>query len=185
MKLWPPVLWLPMYVASELILLGSHRRWSLLAAGGALMLIAFAMSLRLSLGEPQRGPRPRWFFWAIGGVAPCYAVTAAVAGAELGPTWALGALAAGVIPMTAVSLLLATVRSKTANTDSGMRDRSGDAADPVPGIGIDDDTPLGDTSEDADAIYDPNSAEGRSVHRDRESSRRERGDGVAGTRRAR
>ena len=166
MKLWPPVLWLPMYVASELILLGSHRRWSLLAAGGALMLIAFAMSLRLSLGKQQRGPRPRWFFWAIGGVALCYAVTAAVAGAALGPTWALGALAAGVIPMTAVSLLLATVRSKTVNTDSGMRDRSGDAADPAPGIGMDDDTPLGDTSEHSDAIYDPDSAGGRWAHRD-------------------
>jgi hypothetical protein len=69
--------------------------------------------------------------------------------------------------MTAVSLLLATVRSKTVSTDSGLRDRSGDAADPEPGIGIDDDTPLGDTSEHSDAIDDPESAEGRSISAER------------------
>ena len=36
MKRWAPILWLPVYIASELILLGSHHRWGLLAAGGAL-----------------------------------------------------------------------------------------------------------------------------------------------------
>jgi hypothetical protein len=161
MRRWPWLLWVPVYVASELILLGSHHRWLLLALGGALMLTAFAMSLRLSLGRNQPGPRPRWFLWAVGGVACCYAVVAAVAGFVLGPVWALGALAAGVIPMTAVALLLATVRSKTISTPAGLRDRSGDAADPAPGIGIDDDTPIGDTSAHSDAPRDRRTAEGR------------------------
>jgi hypothetical protein len=167
MKRWPWLLWLPVYVASELILLGSHHRWGLLAAGGALMLGAFIFSLHLSLGRGQPGPRPRWFFWVVGGVALSYALVAAVAGVELGPTWALGALAAGVIPMTAVSLLLATVRSKTVSTTEGLRDRSGDAEDPAPGIGVDEDTPIGDTNEHSDALQDPYSAEGYAAARHR------------------
>lgn len=152
MRLWPPLLWLPVYVASELILLGSHHRWYMLAAGGALMLIAFGLSVRLSLGGKQHNPRPRWFYWVIAGVALCYIVVAAVAGAALGPIWALGSLAAGIIPLTAVSLWLATVRSKTVSTPSGLRDASGDAADPIPGIGLDDATPMGDTSEHSDVV---------------------------------
>ena len=122
MTRWPPLLWLPVYVASELILLGSHRRWSLLAVGGALMLIAFAMSLWLSLGK--------------------------------------GPLAAGVIPVTAVSLTLATVRSKTVSTPWGLSDCSGDMADPAPGIGIESETPVGDTTEHSDTVDERHSARG-------------------------
>ena len=155
MRRWPPALWLLVYVASEAILLGSHHRWVLLAIGGALMLTAFGLSLRLSLGGHQENPRPRWFYWAVGGVALAYAVVATVAGLELGAVWALGALAAGIIPLTAVSLFLATVRSKTAATDSGLRDTSGDADDDSPGIGLDDQTPLGDTPEHSDALEEP------------------------------
>jgi peptidoglycan/LPS O-acetylase OafA/YrhL len=150
-RVWPPILWLPVYIASELILLGSHHRWPLLAAGGAMMLIAFGLSVRLSLGNRREHPVPSWFYWAVAGVAFCYIVAATAAGLSLGPTWALGALAAGIIPMVAMSLLLATVRSKTVATDSDWRDVSGDSKDPAPGIGLDDKTPLGDTSEHSTA----------------------------------
>jgi hypothetical protein len=171
MKRWPPILWLPMYVASELILLGSHGRWGLLAAGGALALIAFISSLRLALGGDDK-PRPRWFYWAIGGVALCY-VPAAVAASALGVNWAAGALAAAVIPMTAVSLTLAVTRAKTGSTEAGLRDISGDRDDPAPGIGMDDQTRLGDTSEHSDAVGDPDSGESPPTH-SRESRPRTR-----------
>jgi hypothetical protein len=150
MKRWAPILWLPVYIASELILLGSHHRWSLLAAGGALALIAFLSSLWLAL-HGDDSPRPRWFFWAIGGVALCY-VPPAVAAGSLGVTWAVGALAAAIIPMTAVSLTLAVIRAKTRVTPEGVRDVSGDAGDPAPGIGMDDETPLGDTDQHSDVV---------------------------------
>jgi hypothetical protein len=150
LKLWPPILWLPVYIASELILLGSHHRWFLLVTGGVLMLIAFGLSLHLTLRHRREHPVPRWGYWAIGGVAACYIVAATAAWLSLGPTWALGALAAGIIPMTAVSLVLATVRTKTLASDSGRRDASGATDDPIPGIGLDDETPLGDTAEHSD-----------------------------------
>lgn len=150
MKRWPAVLWLPVYVASELILLGSHHRWGLLAAGGALALIALLSSLWLALREDGH-PRPRWFYWVIGGVALCY-VPSAVAASTLGVEWAAGALAAAIIPMTAVSLLLAIVRGKTGVTETGLQDMSGDADDTAPGIGMDDETPLGDTNQHSEDI---------------------------------
>jgi hypothetical protein len=147
-KIWPPLLWIPVYIGSELILLGSHHRWWMLAIGLALAVAALGSSLWLALGRVKR-PLPSWFYLAIGGVALCYAV-AAVAAGRLGAIWAVGALAAGIIPMTAVSLLLATVRCKTIETESGLRDASGDRDDPFPGIGLDDETPLGDTNEHSD-----------------------------------
>lgn len=151
MRRWAPILWLPVYIASELILLGSHHRWGLLAAGGALALLAFLASLWLAVHRDDT-PRPRWFLWAIAGVALCY-VPPAVAASALGVQWAAGALAAAVIPMTAVSLTLAIIRSKTRATEDGhYRDISGDSDDPAPGIGLDDETPLGDTNQHSDVI---------------------------------
>jgi hypothetical protein len=159
-----------MYIASEFILLGSHHRWGLLAAGAGLALLAFGISLWLSLGPGYDNPRPKWFAWAIGGVALSYIVVAAVAGAALGPVWAAGALGAGVIPMTAVSLLLAATRAKTAMTDAGLRDVSGGPEDTTPGMGLDEQSPLGDTSEHSPAILDPGS--GESPQGDNRRSRR-------------
>jgi hypothetical protein len=154
MRRWPPALWLFVYVASELILLGSHGRWALLVAGGALALLAFLSALRLALRRHDRHPRAQWFYWAVGGVALCY-VPSAIAASALGVEWAAGALAAAIIPMTAVSLLLAVVRQHTDVTENGLRDIAGDRDDPTPGIGMDDVTPLGDTSEHSDAIDEP------------------------------
>ena len=154
MRRWPAAIWLAMYIASEMILLGSHHRWGLLVAGGALALGAFGLSLWLSVGGGQDHPRPRWFLWPIIGVALWYMAAAAVAW-TVGPEFAAAALAAGVIPMTAVSLLLATARAKTVRTAAGLSDASGGPEDPYPGIGLDDATPLGDTAEHSDVQEDP------------------------------
>jgi hypothetical protein len=153
-RFWPPLLWLLVYVASELILLGSHRRWAMLTAGLALAVLALASALWLALRRDSTHPLPGWFYLAIAGVAACYAVTAIAAG-HLGLGWAIGALAAGTIPMTAVALLLASLRRKTVRTEAGARDASGDRDDPLPGIGLDEASPLGDTSEHSDAWGDP------------------------------
>jgi len=55
----------------------------------------------------------------------------------------LAAATAALIPITAAALIVATARKK-AGAD-------GDHEDPFPGIGPDDDTPLGDTGEHSDA----------------------------------
>jgi hypothetical protein len=151
MRRWPPVLWVLVYLGSELILLGSHRRWGMLAAGMALALIAFAGSLWMALGRGAKGPRPEWFWAAVGGVALWY-VLAAIAAATAGVQYGVAAIAAGIIPMTGLSLWLAVVRQKTVVEGGHLHDRSAAASDdPHPGIGLDDETPLGDTPEHSDA----------------------------------
>jgi hypothetical protein len=151
---WPPLLWLPIYVASELILMGSDGRWGMLLAGAALALIAFGLSLRLALGGSTDRPRPRWLALAVGGVAGFYVLVAAAA-ATAGPEYAVAGLMAGVIPMTAVSLMVAALRSKTVESDEGLEDTAAaDHEDPFPGMGIDDAAPLGDTSQHADLVED-------------------------------
>jgi hypothetical protein len=150
MRLWPPLLWLPVYVASEFILIGSDGDAGMLIAGAALALIAFGLSLYLALGRQDRDqprPRPALAVWAVVGVGILY-VLMAIAAATAGVEYGAAALAAGVIPMTAVSLTIAVTRQKTVATEHGMRDLSSDdAQDPHPGIGMDDQTPLGDTPE--------------------------------------
>jgi hypothetical protein len=57
-------------------------------------------------------------------------------------------MVAGLIPLTAVALLTATVRAKTTRDGDGLGDRSAESDDdPFPGIGADSATPLGDTPE--------------------------------------
>jgi hypothetical protein len=140
-----------MYVASLLILMSSTGGWRLLILGGTLALAAFALSLYTATrGAPGRA-RPSLVYWSIGGVAVMYALLAAGA-AIAGPEYAVAALFAAIIPMTAVSLLLATLRSKTVEKDGDLEDVSAAAEeDPLPGIGFDDATPLGDTPEHSEA----------------------------------
>jgi hypothetical protein len=141
-----------MYISSELILLGSTNRPGMLIAGGALALSAFALSVYLALRPSPEHPRPPIFLWALAGVAAFYVISAAAA-SLVDPEYGLPALAAGIIPMTAVSLLLATLRSKTVVSDGHLQDLSAaDHEDPFPGIGMDDLTPLGDTPEHSEAL---------------------------------
>jgi hypothetical protein len=150
---WPPVLWIGVYVASLLILIGGRGKWTVLAVGGAIALAACGTGVHLAVRRRPDLPRPGWFAWAIGGVALFYVICAAVATATMGVIYGVAALMAGVIPMTAVALLLATMRTRTAQTaDGGMRDTSAaDHEDPFPGIGMDDRTAVGDTPEHAGA----------------------------------
>jgi hypothetical protein len=150
---WPPALWVVVYVASLLILMGGRGKWTVLAVGGTLALAACATAIHLALRRRPGRPRPRWFVWAIGGVALFYVVCAAMATATMGVVFGVAALAAGAIPMTAVALLLATTRAKTVTGPRGEpRDVSAaDERDPFPGIGLDDRTALGDTPEHAGA----------------------------------
>jgi hypothetical protein len=142
-------------LASELILMGSDGRWGMLVAGGVLALVAFGVSLRLALGDASDRPRPPWLGWAVAGVAGFYVLIAAAA-ASAGPEYAAVGLMAGVIPMTAVSLMVAALRSKTVASDEGRPQdaAAADHRDPFPGMGVDEGSPLGDTSQHSAAIED-------------------------------
>src|SRR3954465_8366443 len=117
---FPPALWLAVYVASLFILMGGRGRLDLLAVGGALCITACGVAVWLALRPWPGHPRPSIFQWTIAAVVAFYAICALVAGLALGLAEALAALAAGVVPLTAVALLLATVRAKTAETDDGL-----------------------------------------------------------------
>jgi small-conductance mechanosensitive channel len=143
---FPAVLWLPVYVGSIFAHMGSHRA-GLLIVGVASLLLALCGALYLALRrERERGrPRPARFLPVLGGLAAFYVLAAALA-APLVASYAIAALLAGVIPTTAVAIVVATTRAKTTAADDRLRDTSADDHDePIPGIGLDDATPLGDS----------------------------------------
>jgi hypothetical protein len=139
-----------MSVASLLILMGGSGKTDtrLLVAGSVLAVAGLGAALYLALGRWPGRPRPPEVRWAIGGVVLFYALMA-LAAATAGPAYGFAGLAAGVFPITALALLVATTRAKTAASPEGrLRDASAEAdEDPYPGIGLDADTPLGDTPE--------------------------------------
>jgi drug/metabolite transporter (DMT)-like permease len=153
LRRWPPILWPLMTAASLLILAGASGEWrpGLLIAGGVLAVVVLALALYLATrGHPDR-PRPPIVNWAIAGLAVFY-LAIAVAAATAGLEYAVAALAAAVVPMAALCLLLALMRSKTVESDGHLRDISAEGDDdPYPGIGMDSTTPLGDTPEHSDA----------------------------------
>jgi hypothetical protein len=147
-----------MTLASLLILAGASGDWrpGLLVAGGALALIVFGLSFWLATHGQADWPRPPIVNWAMGGLAAFYLV-AAVAAATAGPEYAVAALAAAVVPMSALCLLLALMRSRTVESEGRLVDQSAERDDDhFPAIGMDNTTPLGDTPEhsDADRIAD-------------------------------
>jgi hypothetical protein len=151
MRRWPPILWPLVYIASLLILAGGTGRWDpgLLIPGVAMVLVACAVSLYLALGPWGDRPRPPIVYWGVGGLLGIYVLIAAAA-ATAGPEYAVAGLLAGVIPLTALCLLIALARSKTRETESGLIDESAMRDDdPFPGIGM----------GDSDAVDDPAAAE--------------------------
>ncbi|MDX6700882.1 MAG: hypothetical protein QOF26_1108 [Baekduia sp.] len=149
MRRYPAVLWLLIYVGSLLILNGSHPSWRpwQLAVGIALPVIAAALAIYLAAGPWPGHPSVRGSYWLLTGTAAFYGIAALAALLFLGIDEAIAVLLAGIIPMTAVAIWLAHVRQKTAVApDGALIDAAAeDHTDPIPGLGIDDRRPLGDT----------------------------------------
>jgi uncharacterized membrane protein YhaH (DUF805 family) len=140
-----------MSFASLLILMGLGP-WDpvALTVGVVLAVAVFGASLFVATRRLRDRPRPPGFAWVMAALAAFYAIAAAVA-ATLGPAYAVAAMLAALIPYSAVLLLVATTRSKTAAAEGRRQDVSAaDDRDAWPGIGVDDTTPLGDTSEHSD-----------------------------------
>jgi hypothetical protein len=151
MRKWPPAIWPLISVGSVFILMGSAGNRTLFIIGVALMLVAFGIALFLALGR-RTGPRPAGVYWVLGGFATIYVVAAVVGGATLGWAYAVAAILAGVIPLTAFALIIATVRAKTEESPDGLSDTTAERDDdPFPGMGLDNATPLGDSPELSDA----------------------------------
>jgi hypothetical protein len=142
-----------MFVASLLILMGLGP-WSpaALVSGLVLALIAFGLAMYIAT-QNWKGPKQsQAVAWAAGLLSGFYVVCAVIALAA-GPRYALAALAAAVVPLTALALIVATVGRKTSRDGEARLDTTADAHDdPFPGIGLDDQTPFGDTPEHSDAI---------------------------------
>jgi hypothetical protein len=151
LRRWPPVLWILVYIGSVFILNGSNGKWDplQLVIGIGLAMIAFGLGMYLAFGPwPGAHPRTREMTWLVAGVAAFYAICTLAAVIFAGFAEAVATLLAGIIPMTGAALWVATTRGKTL----WQKDRPEDAAlgaddDPFPGVGIDDERPLGDTPE--------------------------------------
>jgi hypothetical protein len=151
---WPAALWVCVFAGSELILNGAHGNrdaWQV-AVGLGLVSAAFVVGVYLAVNRWPHG-RPAVVSWSLGGVALFYVACAVAAGLAGGAGYAVAALLAGLIPGTAVALVLATARRKTQTSPAETRDSSvTDGDDSEPGIGLDDETPLGATPEAHDDL---------------------------------
>ena len=81
--------------------------------------------------------------WTIGGLA-VYSVALAAGAALAGSEYVAPALIAGLVPLTAACMWVAIVRRKTATGEDGSS----------PGIALDDETEMGDTTAHSDAPED-------------------------------
>ena len=138
-----------MSFASLLLLMGLGS-WDpgALILGIAIAVAVFAASLFVATRGLRDRPAPG-LGWLMGALGAFYAIAAIVA-ATAGPEYAAAAMLASLIPYSAALLLYATARSKTVEEEGRRRDTSADDLDPWPGIGVDDETPLGDTAEHSD-----------------------------------
>ena len=116
-----------------------------------MVLVSLGISLYLVYGRPSEHPRASGVSWLVPATAVFYVAVAAAA-AFSGSKYVIAAVAAAGIPLTAAALIVATSRSKTASSDDARCDKTAaDDDDPLPGIGIDENTPLGDTAEHSHA----------------------------------
>jgi hypothetical protein len=146
---WPALIWPGMSLASLYILIGTSGRWrpGAFAAGAVLALIVFGVSLYLATRPWPGGHRPRRVYMAMAGLGLWY-IALAVAAGLAGPWYAVAGLAASLIPLSAFAIMVAVARQKTGVAEDGrLVDLSAEDDSPFPGIGIDEETPPGDTPE--------------------------------------
>jgi hypothetical protein len=105
----------------------------------------FVASLVVATRGLRGRPAPN-FGWLMGALGAFYAIAAVVA-ATAAAEYVLATMLAALIPYSAALLLYATARSKTQEEEGRRRDASAEDLGPWPGIGADDETPLGDTPE--------------------------------------
>lgn len=151
MTWWPPAVWVLVAVGSLLVLNGydgAEFKPQALIPGIALIAGALGLACYLAFFRWRDRPAPRGVVWLIPATAVFYVLCAIVALVS-GGAYAIAALAAGLIPLTAATLIVATARAKT--TPAGEDASASGHEDPFPGIGADDSTPLGDTPEHSDA----------------------------------
>src|SRR4051794_31242185 len=151
LRRWPPLAWIGVALGSLLVSMGMQRL-PLLLAGIVVMVLSLALGLYLVLRPEPGVASPRPFVPALVFVAAFYVICAIFAGILLGADHALVALLSGVVPLTAVALVTATARRRTRDADGHLVDASKDDRSPFPGLGADDERPLGDTPEAHDEI---------------------------------
>jgi hypothetical protein len=154
MTRWPPILWVCISVGSLFLLVGwngTSLHTPALIAGIVLILAGAVGSVWAAFGRWSDRPQVAGVAWLVPATVAFY-VLCALAGLLAGGAYAGAAVVAGLIPFTAVTLLTATARSKTVADDRGRYETTAaDFDDPLPGIGVDDATPLGDTPEHSGA----------------------------------
>jgi hypothetical protein len=148
-RAWPPIVFIAVSIGSLFVLRGTSGEWrpGYAIAGIVLLVGALAVGLWLAL-RPRQGPRHRGLYLALAGMVLWYVLLAAAASVA-GGEYVIAALLGAIIPVTALALMVATIRRKTAQTSDGryVDTTADDSDDPLPGIGMDDATPPGESAE--------------------------------------
>jgi hypothetical protein len=156
LRRFPAAIWIAVYVASLLILNGSHGNADPIELwlGIGLVVVGSALGAYLAFGPwPDGSPRPKTTYWFVGGVIAFYGICATVAWALAGTAYGVATLLAGLIPLTAVLLWVASARrGAVLQGDQMVEETAADDEDQVPALGADDVRPLGDSPEVHDEI---------------------------------
>lgn len=156
LRRFPAAIWVAVYVASLLILNGSHGKTDPveLGIGIGLVLLSCATGLYLAFGPwPDGRPRPTTAYWFVGGVIAFYVICATAAWIFVGTAEGIATILAGVIPLTAVTLWIASARAGATRRDGELvEETAADDSDPLPALGADEVRPLGDSPEVHDEI---------------------------------
>src|SRR5918997_6636076 len=107
MRRWPPIVWVMVAYGSLLILVGyngADLNPQALIPGLLLIVGAAGLSLYLAFGAWKERPRVTGVAWLVPATAVFYQLCAAAA-LSSGGKYAVAALVAGLIPLTAVALI--------------------------------------------------------------------------------
>jgi hypothetical protein len=158
MRRYPALLWILVFVGSVITLNGGQSAGGgfstpQLVIGIGMITAALVASTWLALGPWPGHPRPSGIQWMYLGVVAFYVICAIAALVLVDGATAVATMLAGFIPLTAVGLWMAHVRLKTRPARSGDHDvAAADHTDAVPGFGVDDVRPMGDTPDAHDEI---------------------------------
>ena len=153
MSRWPPLVWLCIALGALIMIVGvgGNRDAEAFIPGVLIVLLGFGLSLYLAYGRTRDRPSAQGVSWLIPATAVFFVLAGAFA-ALSGGKYVIAAVGVSLIPLSAVALIVATTRAKTAGDGGGRREQTAaDGDDPFPGMGMDDATPLGDTTEHSEA----------------------------------
>src|SRR3954453_14698150 len=128
MTRWPPAIWLAIVCGALVLAVGVAGNWNPAGLIAGLVFVLAGVGLALYLAYGRGRPHARGVSWLVIAAA-VYCLAVAGAGAFSGGKYVVAAFGAGLIPLAAAALIVATTRSKTLDRDEGRRETTAAESD--------------------------------------------------------